>query len=114
MITINRAAILVRPRMPFLKWLRRVDPTSVEVSLEDLQEEPNVYLLPECENKEDAREHLKQICGGIFELQLDEWYRMPSAWPEGRDLDTFERWFEWSFHSMVIDVSDEPLLQEEM
>lgn len=100
--------------MPFLKWLRRVDPTSGELTLEDIQEEPNVYLVPECETREEAREHLKQICGGIFEWQLDEWYRMPSAWPERRDLDTFERWFEWSFHSMVLDLSDQPVVHEEI
>jgi hypothetical protein len=42
------------------------------------------------------------------------WYRVPSLWPSRRDLDAFERWFEWSFHPMVIDLCDHPLLQEEI
>ena len=32
----------------------------------------------------------------------------------GRDLDAFARWFEWSFHSVVVDLSGHPLLREEL
>jgi hypothetical protein len=35
-------------------------------------------------------------------------------WPKRRDLDTFDRRFEWSFHSMVADLYDYPLLEEEI
>jgi hypothetical protein len=35
-------------------------------------------------------------------------------WPKRRDLETFERWFEWTFHSIVVDLCDDPLLQEDM
>ena len=37
-----------------------------------------------------------------------------SSRPSRRDLDTFDRWFEWSFHSVVVDPSDDPLLREEL
>jgi hypothetical protein len=114
MITINRAAIVVRPGQPFLDWLHRADPTSNELSLEDLRREPTVYLVPECENEEEVRKYLEEACGPIFEEQLDGWYRVPSSWPNRRDLDAFDRWFEWSFHSMVIDLCNHPLLQEEI
>ena len=45
MNTINRTAIVVRPGPSFLDWLHRADPTSNELSLEDLRREPKVYLL---------------------------------------------------------------------
>jgi hypothetical protein len=32
-----------------------------------------------------------------------ECYRVPSVWPDDRDLKAFLRWFDCSFHSMVID-----------
>ena len=57
---------------------------------------------------------LGQVCGQIFEEQLDRWYPVPATWPNRRDLDAFDRWFEWSFHSMVVDLCDLPLIQEEM
>lgn len=113
MVTINRTAIVVRPGVPFLNWLHRADPTSGQLSLEDLQREPSVYLLPECENEAEARQHLESVCVRIFEEQLDGWYRVPSMWPKRRDLETFERWFEWTFHSIVVDLCDDPLLQED-
>jgi hypothetical protein len=37
------------------------------------------------------------------------WYRVPSTWPGQRGLDAFERWFEWSSHSMVVDLCDHPI-----
>ena len=114
MVTINRTAIVVSPGQPFLDWLHGADPTSNELSLEDLQREPTVYLLPECENEKETREHLQQLCGQIFEDQLDGWYHMPASWPNRRDLDAFDRWFEWSLQSMVVDLCDHPLLHEEM
>ena len=56
MMTINRTAIVVKPDQSFLDWLHRADPTSNELSLEDLQREPTVYLLPECEAEEEGRQ----------------------------------------------------------
>jgi len=73
MMTINRTGIVVRPGQPFLDWLHRADPTSHELSLEDLRREPTVYRLPECENKAEARAYLEAVCGQIFEEQLDSW-----------------------------------------
>ena len=59
MITINRTAIVGVPGQAFLDWLHRADPTSGGLSLEDLRREPMVNLLPECENQEEARGHLR-------------------------------------------------------
>ena len=49
---------MVRPGQPFLDSVYRADATSNELSLEELRREPKVYLLPECENEEEAREYL--------------------------------------------------------
>jgi hypothetical protein len=54
------------------------------------------------------------VCGHIFEEQLDGWYRVPSMWPKRHDLDTFDQWFEWSFHSMLADLCGDSLFQEKM
>jgi hypothetical protein len=113
MVTINRMAIVVKPGQPFLDWLRRVDPASKELSLVNLSEEPSVYLLPYCENEKEIRKCLKEICGQIFEEQLDSWYTEPSTWPKRRDLETFDHWFEWSFHPLVFDLCGDPLLHED-
>jgi hypothetical protein len=56
----------------------------------------------------------EEVRGEVFEEQLTGWYRVPSLWPSRRDLDAFDRRFEWGFHSVVIAVRDPPLLQEEI
>lgn len=39
---------------------------------------------------------------------------LPTSWLSRCDRDAFGRWFEWSFHSVVVDLSDKPLLREEI
>jgi hypothetical protein len=78
MDAINRLAVLVMPAQPFLDWLHRADPTSAELSLEDLRREPTIYLLPEYDTEEEAHGYLREYCSEIFEEELDSWYRMPS------------------------------------
>ena len=106
---VNRSVIVVRPAQPFLDWLHRVDPTSTQLTLEDLRREPTIYLLPEWETEEEALEHLAEVSSEIFIEQLNGWYRVPSVWPEDRELNAFLRWFDCSFHSMVFDICDERL-----
>ena len=107
---INRSALLVKSAQPFLDWLHRVDPTSAHLTLEDLRREPAIYLLPEWETEEEeAFEHLAEVSSEIFEEQLNGWYPVTSVWPADRDLNAFLRWFDCSFHSMVVDLCDERL-----
>ena len=108
MITINRNAIVVRPRKAFLDWLQGADPTIEDLKLEDLQRELTVYMIPECDSEEEAVAHLAKVCGVIFEEELDGWYRVRSSWPQRRDFETFKRWFEWSYHSEIVDLARIP------
>jgi hypothetical protein len=110
---INRSAVIVMPAEPFLKWLQQADPTSVDLTLEDLRREPTIYLLPSWDCEEEALGHLEQVCGEIFEEQLDGWLRIPSSWPVSRDFGTFKRWFEYRFHSMLVDLCEDPLEHDE-
>lgn len=92
----------------------RVDPTSAHLTLQDLRREPTIYLLPEWETEKEALKYLAEVSNEIFEEQLNGWYRVPSVWPDNRELNALLRWFDCSFHSMVFDVSDERLEHTEM
>jgi hypothetical protein len=91
-----------------------VDPTSVHLSLEDLQREPTIYLVAECDSQDEAMKYLGQSVSEIFEEQLEGWYRVPEVWPAKRDLTTFQSWFEISFHSLIVDLCDGLLEGEEL
>ena len=109
---INRSAIIVMPAQPFLDWLHQADPTSSHLTLADLRQEPAIYLVAECENKDEALDGLGDGISRIFEEQLEGWYRVPTAWPKERDLRTFLRWFDCSFHSMIFDLGLDRLRRE--
>jgi hypothetical protein len=59
MDTLNRSAIVVRPKQPFLDWLHPVDPSSHGITLLDVGREPTIYLFPECDTDEELVDVLR-------------------------------------------------------
>ena len=112
MPTLNRSALIVKPKQPFLDWLHAADPTSLELTLFNLTREPTIYLISECDTDEDVTEVLRDLCEEIFEEQLAGWYTDTSTWPRDRSFDVFCCWFEYRHHSMLIDLCDEPLIHD--
>lgn len=110
--TLNRSAVVVTPKRPFLDWLHVADPTSLELKLFDLTREPTIYLLPEVDTDEDIAEVLGNLCEEIFEEQLAGWYTDTSSWPRDRSFDVFCRWFDYQHHSILIDLCDKPLIRQ--
>jgi hypothetical protein len=91
-----------------------VDPTSASLTIVNLTREPTIYLVDECDNPDDEEACLRALCSTIFEDQLDGWWRDRTVWPTPRSLAVFRRWFDYQLHSMLIDLADEPLIQEEI
>lgn len=112
MVTVNRSAIIVKPRQPFLDWLHAADPTSGDLTLRRLIQEPIIYLIRECETDDEIKQALRELCEEIFAEQLAGWFTDTKTWPEDRSFDTFCRWFDFQHHSMLVDLCDEPLIQE--
>lgn len=113
MPTINRAAIVIRPKQPFLDWLHYVDPRAMSLTLERLRSDTPVYLAPEFDTNEEVLAWLEGEYENIFEDQLAGWYNRPPEWPQERTFAMFQQWFEISIHSELIDLSIEPLLHDE-
>jgi hypothetical protein len=64
--TLNRSAIVVKPKQPFLDWLHVADPTRRELTCLT----PTIYLIAECDTNEDVEEVLNDLWEEIFEEQL--------------------------------------------
>jgi hypothetical protein len=79
--TINRVAVVVEPKEPYLAWARSLDgddPTIDTMSREHLT---SVYLI---EEDADPEEPLRRHWDWIFAENLHSWHRDPSLWPEPR------------------------------
>ncbi len=111
---INRTAVVIKPRQPFLDWINntpQLDLTS-PVTMEELLEDCDTILLPDTDSLEEARELLEPLKPDFFAVQLDGWLRDPSAWPQDRSAAVFDQWFALEVHSMVLDLVEEPILRE--
>jgi hypothetical protein len=109
---VNRSALVVKPQAPFLDWLHGADPTSHALQLQDLVREPTIYLIPECETRDEVARVLQELCEEIFVDQLEGWHRDQAAWPKDRSFDVFRRWFDIQHHSILMDLCDDPLIRE--
>lgn len=59
---------------------------------------------------ETGRISTQRVYETIFELELEGWCLEDEKWPSIRTLGVFLEWFTVEFHSMVIDLSDDPLV----
>ena len=110
---IDRSAIVVRAKQPFLDWLLQLpDPVSPDMALERVNHEPHIYLLPEYGFESEQDDLIAHFYGMIFEAELEGWWTDETDWPSDRTVDMFKQWFDLTFHSMIEDLVDAPLLDE--
>lgn len=89
MRSINRAALVVRLKPPFVEWAS---------SLEDGVPEPmdpwcSVYLV-EAAEAESPASIVRRNFEAIFDEQLASWHQDEDDWPARRKLSKFHQWLE--------------------
>lgn len=104
MHSINRAAIVVRPKRPFFDWAR-----SLEAALPESTEAWTSVYLVAAHEVDQPMEILRRCFESIFEEQLEAWHRDVDAWPTPRTFSLFEQWFEVEIVDMIFDLSEEPI-----
>lgn len=98
---VNRHAIIVSPRKPFLNWLKKLFP-------EDDEEMPptKIYL---ADDGVDPNEWLEKNFDRIFLSELEENYTDSKQFPKNRTFKMFLDWFEVNFSIEVFDIEPFPL-----
>jgi hypothetical protein len=82
MYTINRLIAVVKPRLPFLDWLRSTPGWDLGLTLDDLCRDCMALLMPEYGDNDKVMRYIERNCKFIFEMQLSGWYNDPGTWPE--------------------------------
>ena len=113
MYVVNRSALLVRRKKPYIDWANSLDEDGPRLGLEEALNDSTVYLVDEIGYHGDAEEAIRKYYSTIFEQELVVWHLVEKDWPQKRDLKTFQDWFEVEAHSMVLDVCDYALEFEE-
>ncbi len=105
--TINRHLIVLLPKQPALDWIIRVDPNPLDITLVQLRQEQDAFLVPHevLDGIEDAEQWVYRRWKMFFELFIGSWYIDESLWPKNRTLKMFKQWFDVQYHSMVWDLA---------
>jgi hypothetical protein len=103
---LNRCAVTIAPRQPFIDWAQQLQP---DQPLPPGGFEPGLYLLPAYDTSEEAIELLAQGYEEIFCAELESWSTDPATWPSPRSLALFQEWLAFRFFDLVSDQSQEPL-----
>ncbi|MCA8924474.1 MAG: hypothetical protein KDD82_21870 [Planctomycetes bacterium] len=111
MLLTERSAVALIPLEPMHAWVCQLE-AECAFSLEALQREPNVYLVPSVENDAGLAELLPQFAEALFVKELEAWSSDEAGYPP-RDPETFARWFRLVRYSRVFDaVPDDPLFDD--
>ena len=111
---VNRAALLLKAKKPFVEWINKSDPynKSTNLSMAEVNEDRTVYLINDLE-AENLDEWITLNCANLFENELEDWYTDESLWPQNRDLELFKKWFAVECHTVLIDTGSGPIVDDE-
>jgi hypothetical protein len=115
-VTLNRSAVLLIARQPFLDWVNRLPERNGRgpQTHETLNLKQDVFLTPDFDTEEDIREYVAAISPALFETKLEEWCEKEETWPPNRTLEMFWQWFEIDIHKQVIETEDFDEDEEEL
>ncbi len=106
---INRSAVIVRPKQPYMDWASQLDDSGM---MPDPNEAPTIYLIPEHDDDSAARVILEQIYESIFDAELHAWHTCTSDWPANRTFAMFRDWFDITFVTAIADLCEGPILND--
>jgi hypothetical protein len=104
--SIDRNAIVVKPKKPFFDWLQSLFP---EDDPRTEKTENNIYLIREMGSNEQIKKWIKKNFNQLFENELNDWYTDEAAWPQNRTYKMFEEWFDVEINSMILDIEEFPV-----
>lgn len=112
---VNRAAIILRYKKPFIRWLNDSDPYDDDpgITLERSNKDRTVYLI-----RDDDADHVEEWISlnfkQVFESELEDWYTDESLWPKDRNRKLFDDWFDVECHSVIIDTVGGKIIDDEL
>ncbi len=109
---LNRTAVIVTPKKKFINWVMNVEDSSEwKVTEKEIKKDPGVYLVDRAYSS-DMREIRSIMERSYLDIAIEEfaaWWTDVDDWPVIKNLKEFEEFFEWNFHDMIVDISEDEL-----
>jgi hypothetical protein len=115
MSLINRCSMIIYPLVPFYEWQNELFPDDLLKIPDELlkNDKATVFLIPDFETEIDFEKWIIKNYKIFFEGIIEDWVTDNSLWPKKLSYDLFKKWFHVSFHTMVYDTLETPIIKEE-
>ena len=107
--SINRNAIVIKPKKPFFDWLNFIYNEKEPIIK---NEEDNIYLVREMDSNQNVLKWVKKNFNKIFINELNDWVTDEEKWPKRRTYQIFSEWFEVEICSMILDLENYPVVKD--
>jgi hypothetical protein len=104
---VNRSAITVIPRQPFIDWMQQLDEPGEPPY--DVTDHNTLYLINTADTAAEIDEWLQENFDRLFTNELNDWHEDEEVWPENRTYAMFKEWFDIKFSTMVYDVEEDDI-----
>jgi len=104
---VDRMALIVRPRQPYIDWANAFDDGGPK--FDPAAHRPRVYLIDEIADPIDLHKALRNHWRDIFEEELEGWMRDADDWPSPRTQKVFLQWFDVEVAELVTNMGQSPL-----
>lgn len=112
--TLDRSAMQLIYKQPFLDWVYSVEPSqSQDLRLQELSDDNDIFMIPNFDDLIDKEKWLEKRWHVFFGIMLFNCQADEAKWPKNRTYKMFRDWFEIKFHSLVWDMTNEPLSVED-
>jgi hypothetical protein len=105
MSAIDRIALVLKPKQPYVDWVRSLPGMDPALSAEAAKCEPMVQLLPYSQDLKEVDSFVRQGWELFFLQSCAGWVKEESDLPLGRSFEKFEQWFDWSLAPLVLDLA---------
>lgn len=108
---LNRSAISVQLKQPFVDWVNSLDEGGDEqVNLDEVNLEATTYLIPELEDEDALKDFIDERYFALLENELLSWEDNESCWPAEISRTLFDEFLEVKLSFMVFDLDEQAVL----
>ena len=115
---LNRSALMLQPRLPYLEWVNSLPQqvTELEQPLTpaELEREGRVYLVDEFDPQADEAVVLEPLALALLENELSAWDELALHWPPALDVELLQCWFEIKPLGLVFDAGEDRLMTAQL
>ena len=112
MRSINRTALLFQPKQPFIDWLNENEESGYVYRIDERRNDAGLFLIEEVKSISEIRNLIDDQFTYFFELALDKYPFSKETWPDISNFMVFEKWMDFTYHTIVEDMCDLPLSRE--